>query len=1018
MTGNQRRGCPHVQSGLTDWESAGIPFAPGVDVILPQNSRILLSSSLGVKLGLVTIPASSELIIGENANGIALDMDGMVVEGRLVAGSETCRLETPVTLTFHGARPGDAVTNVPPPEVKGISVTGEISLHGKRFYRTWTRLSKTVETGDRVLMLQDSVNWEVGQEIVLVTTAMKDSREWHQNEMLTIEYIFPSSPTGTAIQVSSPVQFRHIASGNYQAEVGLLSRTIKIQGAEADSEPTDPDPLNCSDDTWRYGDYTRPCANRELTGYGVHVMVHDTGVGFVEGVELYRAGQTNVLGRYPMHFHLLGDCPQCYFKDSSVHRSYYRCISIHGTHETTVTENVAFDVSGYCYYLEDGVETRNFLGWNLAAHIHLIGPEPPTGYGQTTSIYRQTNRLTLPADVTAAGFYITNIDNDIIGNSASGGWAGFAFPNLEKAIGLHQHLTFRPSSATGQGFSIDGNTAHSTAWWWAQTGAFYFGGALYFENGVLTYNPGRSSRFREDGRDTCRVDFCQQDTNCLGWCDPKDQLWVRVTNSKAFLSAGVGLNSWSGRMEIVGFESHDNGLSIQALESGFWIDNMLAVCRSGEEIALPAAAEVNQVKGDGFVWYDTGQEHIITDSTFRNCGYRSSNFEQYDSSPDRGCGDSDKIGCSSSSTVFGFLAHSDEFNPEVMQGTSGISFDNCGRRFYLQNFRGDDAPSTVSGRTQNWMDIDGSITGFNQPSLIGSGLPDCGLWWSVEDSAVVDEQGPLTFIRQNNGPERGVAHFHLEWDDALHSQVGGSICGNGNGAPCPAVGYIRHMGPRFSSDPGLPVTANADIAGLAGGFGWYLSLLNGAPRQMSFSLIEVAPDTPLLLSIAYPIGTSFSVTAHAAWCWEDSEFSCTESFQSVSSREEVRRSEGNVYHVSPDGVLTFRIVQTPQQFVGNPNWFLPSWSDLDRDGEGWALQRFERKGVRLPLLEYGPYLEISASCGGSGAYCAGNIEPTVLSTVDAVCPPGYVQTSYDQCCMGSNCVFANGQSSGGRRLRG
>jgi hypothetical protein len=32
-------------------------------------------------------------------------------------------------------------------------------------------------------------------------------------------------------------------------------------------------------------------------------------------------------------------------------------------------------------------------------------------------------------------------------------------------------------------------------------------------------------------------------------------------------------------MEIVGYEAHDVGLSIESLASGFWIDDMLAVCR-------------------------------------------------------------------------------------------------------------------------------------------------------------------------------------------------------------------------------------------------------------------------------------------------------------------------------------------------------------------------------------------------------------------------------------------------------
>jgi G8 domain len=654
--------CPHSQAGLSNWNTLGLtPSVAWGDVILPPNTNVLIDSTVGVKLGVVTIPATSQLVISD-AN-VNLDMKGMIVKGRLTVGSETCRIQNKVSLTFWGERPSDVVTNIPSPETKGISVDGgTLNLHGKRYYRTWTRLSKTASIGDRVLVLQQEVNWRAGQDIVLVTTAMKDSREFHQNEVHTVEYVFPKdrlpAGIGSAIQLRSPVKYQHVAIQNYQAEVGLLSRNIVIQGSSTDSEPTDKDPLNCSLE-WNYGDTKRPCMDQtELTGYGAHIMIHRGGKGYLEGVELLRVGQTNVLGRYPVHFHMLGNlCKGCYVKHSAVRRSYYRCVSIHGTHSTIVSENVAFDVSGYCYYLEDGIETRNTISFNLAAFIHMIGPEPPTGFGQTTKIYKQSSTLTLPADVTASGFYITNVDNNIIGNTASGGWAGYAFPNLDSPVGLSRNVNMRPSS--GLGNTIDGNTAHSTGWWWYHGAGFYFGGALFFdESNVLTYNPGRQFL---SSRSPCSRNLCAEG-NCGDYCLVPDQRWLRISNSKTYLIAGVGLNVWSGRTEIVGFESHDNGLAIEGLEPGIWIDNLLAVCRSGTPVALPRDARMNFVNGNGFVWYDTDQEHILTDSTFRRCGYRKG-FDQYDRASDRGCGDEVDIGCTDSSSAFGFLTHSDEFNP-------------------------------------------------------------------------------------------------------------------------------------------------------------------------------------------------------------------------------------------------------------------------------------------------------------------------------------------------------------------
>ena len=68
--------------------------------------------------------------------------------------------------------------------------------------------------------------------------------------------------------------------------------------------------------------------------------------------------------------------------------------------------------------------------------------------------------------------------------------------------------------------------------------------------------------------------------------------------------------------------------------------------------------------------------------------------------------------------MFGFVTHSDQMVPEVMQATKGLKFTDCGRRFRFTV----DGEDTVAGRCQNWLDVDGSASGLNVPTLIGSGL--------------------------------------------------------------------------------------------------------------------------------------------------------------------------------------------------------------------------------------------------------------------------------------------------------
>ena len=121
-----------------------------------------------------------------------------------------------------------------------------------------------------------------------------------------------------------------------------------------------------------------------------------------------------------MHFHLLAECPECYFQHSSIHRSYYRCAVIQGTNSTRVTENVAYDAIGHCFALLDGAEEMNNISFNLAAHIHWLGPEPASIAGREQVYFDASPTLAFPADTSASGFFVPNGYNTLVGNAASG----------------------------------------------------------------------------------------------------------------------------------------------------------------------------------------------------------------------------------------------------------------------------------------------------------------------------------------------------------------------------------------------------------------------------------------------------------------------------------------------------------------------------------------------------------------------------------------------------------------------
>jgi hypothetical protein len=260
-----------------------------------------------------------------------------------------------VTITLTGTRPASVfVSKTSDKYEKGIIVegAGALDLHGAQFAPTWTRLAAPVERGDRWIFLQDLVNWEIGNTILVATTAIKDSRDYSESEEASIMHIFALPNGMTAVHINAPLAFDHYAGREYQAEVGLLSRRVIVQGAVADSLPTDAYPILCPTaqvSQKAVGYFSAlPCGNTSLTGFGGHIMISGSGgaAGRISGTLLLRMGQTNFLGRYPFHLHLVNASGESSFiTDSAIWRSYYRCVSLHGALNARVSRNVAHDVA-------------------------------------------------------------------------------------------------------------------------------------------------------------------------------------------------------------------------------------------------------------------------------------------------------------------------------------------------------------------------------------------------------------------------------------------------------------------------------------------------------------------------------------------------------------------------------------------------------------------------------------------------------------------------------------------------
>src|SRR5690606_12595177 len=139
------------------------------------------------------------------------------------------------------------------------------------------------------------------------------------------------------------------------------------------------------------------------------------------------------LARYPIHWHLVGDAKGQYIKNSAIHDTFNRCVTVHGTHNLRVENNVTYNIVGHCFFLEDGIETGNEFVKNLAIRIKC---QPAMNCVQASRAadgeFDYTNRQArrrfsfsgeqtlLPPDNTDAAYWITTPDNSFIDNFAAG----------------------------------------------------------------------------------------------------------------------------------------------------------------------------------------------------------------------------------------------------------------------------------------------------------------------------------------------------------------------------------------------------------------------------------------------------------------------------------------------------------------------------------------------------------------------------------------------------------------------
>ena len=218
---------------------------------------------------------------------------------------------------------------------------GRMDFHGAPLNRTWVKLGATASQGAKEVTLAEPVTgWKVGDQIIVTATEADHDKE-RSTEPRTITAI-----DGTTIRFDEPLTANHLGDGEFRGEVASLSRNVIVESADPDGERG-------------------------------HTMYHRYSTGSISYAEFRHLGKQGVLGRYSLHFHLVGSTMRgSSVIGASIWDSHNRWLTIHGTNHLVVRDCVGYKSLGHGFFLEDGTEVYNVLDRNLAVEARATKKLP------------------------------------------------------------------------------------------------------------------------------------------------------------------------------------------------------------------------------------------------------------------------------------------------------------------------------------------------------------------------------------------------------------------------------------------------------------------------------------------------------------------------------------------------------------------------------------------------------------------------------------------------------------------
>ncbi|XP_008579097.1 PREDICTED: fibrocystin-like, partial [Galeopterus variegatus] len=352
--------------------------------------------------------------------------------GELRIGSEDKPFQGKAQIKLYGSSHS---TPFFPYGVKFLAVrNGSLSLHGSLPEVVVTHLQAAAQTQDTVLTLEDAVDWQPGDEVVIISgTGVQGAKPIE--EIVIVETVH-----NTDLHLRSPLRYSHNFTENWvagkhhilKAMVALLSRSITIQGNLTNERMkllASCQKASASEGNLQHCLYSKSekvLGSRDL---GAKVIVQsfteEPSQVQLKGVQFRDLGQA--FHKHLSSLTLVGAMRDSYIQGCTVWSSFSRGLSMYKTLGLKVENNVFYNILGHALLLGTWMETR-YTAWKAI-------PGRKNDWSEQGNIIKNNviirvsgaEGLSNPEMLTPSGIYIRSPTNVIEGNRVCAAGYGYFF---------------------------------------------------------------------------------------------------------------------------------------------------------------------------------------------------------------------------------------------------------------------------------------------------------------------------------------------------------------------------------------------------------------------------------------------------------------------------------------------------------------------------------------------------------------------------------------------------------------